>query len=53
MHGEAVEAFERQARGQGEAGPQVAFPITARDRINGQHQHIEISGDAPLDHAVG
>jgi hypothetical protein len=27
MHGEAVEAFERQARGQGEAGPQVALPL--------------------------
>src|SRR6476660_1579995 len=35
VHGEADEAFERQARGRGEAGPQVAFPVSARDRIDG------------------
>ncbi len=53
VHGEAEEAFERQARRRGEAGPQVAFPVSARDRIDGQRQHVEICGDAPLDHAVG
>jgi hypothetical protein len=53
VHREAEEAFERQARGRGEAGPQVTFPVSAGDRIDGQRQHVEICGDAPLDHTVG
>src|SRR6185437_16762350 len=49
----AEEAIERQARGRGKARPQVTFPVSARDRIDGQRQHVEICGHAPLDHAVG
>jgi hypothetical protein len=33
---QSEKAFERQARKRGEAGPQVAFTVSAGDRIDGQ-----------------
>src|SRR6516162_399183 len=53
VQGEAEEAPERQARGRSEAGPQIALPISAGDRVDGQRQHVEIRRNAALDHAVG
>jgi Transposase domain (DUF772) len=30
----------------------VTLPVSARDRIDSQRQHVEICGDAPFDHAI-
>ena len=32
--------------------PQITLPISPRDRVDGQCQHVKIRGDAPLDHTA-